>query len=80
LFALILASSVAGAAECKDVKAAEVKAMMDAGGAVVINPLSRIEFDDLHIVGSTNIPMHELESKLPGDKGKRLVFYCLGPK
>lgn len=79
LGALLCAAS-AGAAGWKEVNAAEVKALMDAGGATVVNPLSRIEFNDLHIAGSVNIAPHELEAKLPSDKGAALVFYCLGMK
>ena len=63
-----------------EVDARELKAMMDAGDVVVVNPLSRIEFNDLAIKGSINVPIDELAQKLPKDKGAKIVFYCLGPK
>ena len=63
-----------------DVDARELKAMMDAGDVIVVNPLSRIEFNDLAIKGSINIPLGELARKMPKDKGAKIVFYCLGIK
>ena len=63
-----------------EVNARELKAMMDTGEVIVVNPLSRIEFKDLAIKGSINIPLDELAQKLPKDKGAKIVFYCLGPK
>lgn len=71
-------SPVAMAKEWKEIKANEVKAMMDKGDVTVIFPLSKIEFNDMRIPGSVHIPMHELKEKLPKDKNKPLVFYCLG--
>ena len=63
-----------------EVKTDELKQWMDAGDVLVINPLSRIEFNDLHIAGSVSIPLSKLKAELPSDKGKRLAFYCLGRK
>ena len=83
LIGLCLLGLVAGPARAekwKEVNAQEVKAMMDAGGVIVINPLSKIEFNDLAIKGSVSIPLDGIEQKLPKDKKAKLVFYCLGPK
>ena len=50
---------------------------------MLINALSPIENAEEHITGSVNIPFGFLKSgkaKLPENKGKKLVFYCKGPK
>lgn len=60
-----------------EVTAQQLKGMMEKEKVVVINPLSSIEFNDLHITGSVNIDIDELD-KLPADKATKLVFYCLG--
>ena len=80
LFVLGLLALPAHAEKWNEVNAQDVKSMMDKGGVTVINPLSKIEFNDLAIKGSINAPLDELEQKLPKDKGAKLVFYCLGPK
>lgn len=72
--------SAAGAAKWTEISAPELKAMMDSEQVKPIFPLSRIEHRNLHIVGDMNIPMSELEIKLPADKNEALVFYCLGRK
>ena len=85
VLAVALSLGVSGLASAdegwKEVKAEELKQMMDAGDVMVINPLSKIEFNDLHIEGSVNIPMETMrEDSLPADKEKKLAFYCLGRK
>lgn len=77
---LIAISSVAVAKQYDEVDAATVKKMMTSEDTLVIFPLSPIEFNNLHIKGSINIPIDDLETKLPKDKSKKLVFYCLGVK
>ncbi|MBE0598522.1 MAG: rhodanese-like domain-containing protein [Desulfuromonadales bacterium] len=67
-----------GLAQVLDIEAAELKKLMDTTDIVVIYPLSPLEFDSLHIVGSINIPLEELETNLPANKAQRLAFYCLG--
>jgi rhodanese-related sulfurtransferase len=57
----------------------ELKKAMETEDVLVVYPLSRIEYNDLHIKGSVNIPMQKLHKELPKDKSKRIVFYCLGP-
>ncbi|MDH3997225.1 MAG: rhodanese-like domain-containing protein [Desulfuromonadales bacterium] len=79
LFALVSSPSFA-AMEYVDIDAAGVKTLMATEDALVIFPLSPIEFDDLHIKGSVNIPMGELEKRLPQNKNEKVIFYCLGVK
>ena len=78
-FLLLLAGPALGA-DYQEIKAPEVKKMMDGGDALVIYPLSKIEFNDLHIRGSVHIPVGRLAEELPADKEKTLIFYCLGRK
>jgi len=63
-----------------EVTAGDVREMMLNEDPLVIFPLSRIEFNDLHIVDSLNIPLSRLEKMLPADHDRKLIFYCLGPK
>lgn len=77
---LLVAMVSVSHAKIAEVAAPDVKQMMDAGDAVVINPLSAIEFRELAIEGSVNIPSHKLATDLPADKATKLIFYCLGPK
>ena len=80
MFFLATISSFAVAKEYVEVDAPTVKKMMESDNALVVFPLSTIEFDNLHIEGSINIQMEDLETKLPKDKSRKLVFYCLGTK
>jgi rhodanese-related sulfurtransferase len=58
-----------------------LKAMLDKDKSILlIYPLSKIEYNDLHIAGSIFIPLDELKKKLPADHARPLVFYCLGEK
>ena len=80
---LLLTFSVAtvfAAKQYPDLKAAEVKEMMATGDVLVVFPLSPIEYDDLHIKYAVNVPMDLLATKLPQDKSKKMIFYCLGIK
>jgi rhodanese-related sulfurtransferase len=63
-----------------EIKTLEVKKMMDGGDVLVIYPLSKIEYNDLQIKGSVHIPLTKLADKLPQDKNKQLIFYCLDRK
>ena len=78
-FCLFL-SGFAMADTWKEIKADELKKMMDAEDVLVVFPLSKIEFNDMHIPGSVQIPVGMLADKLPADKEKKIVFYCLGRK
>jgi len=68
------------AGDWMEVGAEDVRQMMQNEDPLVIFPLSRIEYNDLHIVDSLNIPLARLEDMLPPDHDRKLVFYCLGPK
>jgi rhodanese-related sulfurtransferase len=52
--------------------------MMDKGEALVVFPLSKIEYNNLHIRGSVNIDLENIAKELPSDKSRKIVFYCLG--
>lgn len=84
LLLLVLLVSVAAVAfaakKYHEVDTAGVKKMVDAGDALLVFPLSPVEYDHLHIKDSVNIPMGQLEEQLPKDKNKSIVFYCLGLK
>jgi len=54
--------------------------MMEHENPLVVFPLSQIEYNNLHIEDSVNIPLSRLASELPKDKQHTLVFYCLGVK
>lgn len=64
----------------QDIDAAGVKMLMEKQDALVVFPLSPIEFDNQHIQGSVNIVMDMLPYELPDNKNQPLVFYCLGVK
>ncbi len=77
---LLTATSALAEKGYQDIDAAGTKALMENGGALVVFPLSPIEFDNKHIKGSVNIVMDMLEYDLPKDKERKIVFYCLGIK
>ncbi|MCB2183287.1 MAG: hypothetical protein KQH63_14735 [Desulfobulbaceae bacterium] len=62
----------------------ELKAKMDAGETfTLVNALSPIEFKELTIKGSVNIPSSRVTADnplLPADKSSLLIFFCKGPK
>jgi len=77
LYAPVLAASY------QEIDTLLLKAMLDKDkekDILLIYPLSRIEYNDLHIAGSVNIPLDDLQKKLPADHNRPLVFYCLGEK
>lgn len=78
LLVLLFCSPPAFSAEPVEVGADRVREMMDSGQAVAIFPLSPIEFNNLHIEGSINIPIDQIPASLPVDKTQALIFYCLG--
>ena len=82
LFNLQTGLSAAGPGKVKEIIAPELKEIMGEGKVVVINVLSRIEYDMRHIPGSISIPFTELKitDSLPEDKTTPLVFYCMGEK
>ena len=69
------------AAQYQEVDTLLLKAMLDKDkNILLVYPLSKIEYNDLHIAGSVFIPLDELKKKLPADHARPLVFYCLGEK
>ena len=80
LFVLVTSASVFAAQGYQDIDAAGTKNLMEKADALVVFPLSPIEFDNQHIQGSVNIVMEQLEYELPEDKERIIVFYCLGIK
>jgi rhodanese-related sulfurtransferase len=79
-FFLISLGTIAEAKKYGEVDAKGTKDMMEKENALVVFPLSPIEFDNLRIKGSVNIPMDLLAEKLPKDKSQKMIFYCLGVK
>lgn len=69
------------AAPYQEIDTQLLKAMLDKDkNILLVYPLSKIEYNDLHITGSIFIPLDELKNKLPADHARPLVFYCLGEK
>jgi len=64
----------------QEVDTSDVRRMMQNEDVLVVFPLSPIEFNNLHISGSVNIPMARLARELPRDKSRKIIFYCLGVK
>ncbi|RJX32919.1 MAG: rhodanese-like domain-containing protein [Desulfurivibrio sp.] len=80
LLLLFFSSPVAGQG-VQFITAPEVKNMMENDPRVmVINTLSRIEYNGLHITGSINIPVINFRTSrlLPIDKSTPLILYCMG--
>lgn len=74
-------SDAAQAKNLQYITAPEVKNMIENDPhVVVINALSKIEYDGLHITGSINIPVIEFRTTklLPSDKSTPLIIYCMG--
>lgn len=61
-----------------EIAAPGLKKLMETENPLVVFPLSLIEYNDLHIPGSVQIPLETLEKGLPADRERPLVFYCLG--
>lgn len=64
----------------KEISAPEVKSMLDTEKVVVINLMSKVEFEMQHIPGSINIPFNgfKTSSKLPKDKNQAIILHCMG--
>ena len=83
LLAVIVLSPVTCLGERTDLTAQQLKAMLDSGQEMLlVNSLSDIEFNEGHIPGSVNIPLHTImrSKDLPADKDTLIVTYCLGKK
>lgn len=71
------------AMEFPEITAEELKSKIDNGEKfLLINPLSKIEYNAGHIPGSINIPLEFLliTKKLPKNHNQLIVTYCLGRK
>jgi rhodanese-related sulfurtransferase len=82
-FVFTFLSPLACIADQRDLTAQELKAMLDSNQKVfLINPLSDIEFNEGHIPGSVNIPLHTImrSDKLPESRDAIIVTYCLSPQ
>ena len=80
-FILFTAAPATYAGNIQEITAPEVKNMLETNKqALLINVLSKIEFDGLHISGSINIPSIDFpDSKLlPTDKQTPIITYCMG--
>ena len=80
LTALVLLTPLTCSADMPDITAQELKAMLDSGQKMLlVNPLSDIEFNEGHIPGSVNIPLHTImrSDSLPQNKDSLIVTYCL---
>ncbi|MDM8550821.1 rhodanese-like domain-containing protein [Desulfobacterales bacterium HSG2] len=78
-----MASSAGGESETfKEITAPEVKNMLEKENALVVHVLTELEYDAQHISGSINIPVVKMKTteKLPKDKKKPLIFYCMGKR
>jgi rhodanese-related sulfurtransferase len=80
MFVLLTSAFASASKGYNEIDAAGMKALMENADALVVFPLSPIEFDNRHIEGSVNIVMDMLQYDLPEDKERALVFYCLGIK
>ena len=80
MFVLLTSAFASDSKGYNEIDAAGTKALMENTDALVVFPLSPIEFDNRHIEGSVNIVMDMLQYDLPEDKERALVFYCLGIK
>ena len=64
----------------KVLTAPEVRDMLKSPDRLLVNALSRIEYQMQHIPGSINIPVDEVKSssQMPTDKSAAIIFYCNG--
>jgi rhodanese-related sulfurtransferase len=76
--ALVQAAEMAPGVQ--SISAPEVKMMMTEENPVLVHVLSSIEYEIQHIPGSINIPITEMATteRLPEDKRRPVVFYCMG--
>ncbi len=61
------------------ITAPEVQDMMKSNNVLIINSLSKLEYELQHIPGSINIPINTLREPgvLPANKNTPLIFYCM---
>lgn len=66
-------------AQYHKITAPEVQSMIKNKNVVIINSLSKLEYELQHIPGSINIPINTLRTPgvLPANKNTPLIFYCM---
>ena len=77
LFVAMFPGSSISANGYKEIDALGVKELMDKEDALVVFPLSPMEFDNKHIKGSVNIIPKKMEYELPADNSRREPFITL---
>lgn len=85
LFALLLIGTASSAEKSEifeEITAPEVKNMLERENALVVHVLTELEYNLQHISGSINIPVTKIKTteKLPKDKKRPLIFYCMGKR
>lgn len=83
LTGLIFFLPLTGLAGWQDLTAQQLKSILDSDREVVLlNPLSDLEFNEGHIPGSINIPLHTImrSKAFPENRDTLIVTYCLSKK
>jgi len=82
MLVLIVSLVSCGPEGYKEVKADELKKLIDSGGAVlIVDNRNEYEYGRGHIPKAVNMPQERLfalDSLLPKDKTFPIVFYCTG--
>ncbi len=61
----------------RDISPERLKAMLDAGEAIVVDVREPHEYEAAHIPGALNLPLSRFDpSALPAPAGRRLVLSC----
>ncbi len=70
-----------GKSPYKELKPADLNALLEKGAALVVDVREPDEFSQGHIPGSINLPLSSFSpTELPDSQGKLLVLNCLGGK
>ncbi|MEW5747033.1 MAG: rhodanese-like domain-containing protein [Nitrospirota bacterium] len=82
LIMVLLPLSFAGAQEFKDIRAEEVKKLIDRRAKmVIVDARTRQEYYEGHLPTAINVPpeySYSINQFLPKDKDTLLIFYCRG--
>jgi rhodanese-related sulfurtransferase len=73
--ALVGALFFLGGAGGPTISSIEAKALVQQG-ALLLDVRTTGEFAGGHVAGALNIPVQELEAKLPAEKDRAVVIYC----
>lgn len=71
------------AASCQEITRAQLKILLDRGADVVLlNVLSPVEFRQEHIPSSVNMPVEEIERRVPRQfkPDDLIIVYCRSPR